>query len=465
MSIRVHPWLAAASIAGAILIAGCKGREQAVAAPPAPSKPDWVLSRPITDVYYIGVSSSPKTRADFAESAKKSALNDLASEISVRVEGNSLLFTLDQKKSFDETFTSTINTRTSEQLEGFEQVDTWQDDREYWVYYRLSKSEHARIKTEKKRQAIGQATDGYMRSQQSLVLGDLKTAFDQAIRGLISMKEYWGENDLVTVGDRQVPIANELFAELQRMTNGVRLSALPERCDLSYGNGFKREMLISATFADIRTTRDLVQLPITLKYPGANGEVVEQKNTDTEGRLRTTVQRVMLGGVAPEILVRLNMDALVSKEHDPLFTRPLIASLTVPELHMPIDRTLPKVFVQSAETNMGSPLRDGGVATAIKEDLTSKGFRFADRAADADLLLTITANTREGGEASGFYTAFLDVGYVCKDRRTQETIAEGGKQGVKGIQLDYVKAGMDAYKKASQEVKKELANTIANGVL
>lgn len=452
-----------------LLCAGCKGGKEVVQSTPptgqaATPRPAWVSSRPSGDLDYIGIGSCPKARTDYQESAKKNALNDLASEISVRVEGNSLLSTLDQKTSFSETFNSNIRTSTNQQLEGFEMVDSWQDDKDYWVYYRLSKSEHARIKAERKARAIAQATDGYTRAQQQLAMGDLKGAFDQDIRALIAMKEYWGESDLVTVGDRQVQLANELFADLQRLTNGVRLSALPERCALDYSNRFKREMLLSAAFGDGKQSRALVQLPVTISFPGMNGKVTESKNTDTDGHVRSTVQRVELSGGTADLLVRLNVDELVSKDLDPVFVKPLISSLTIPELHIPIDRTMPKVKISASETNLGQPVQSG-IALGLKEELTTRGFRFTDRLADADLLMEVKAGTREGGESNGFYTALLDVTYTFQDRRTNETIAEGGKQGVKGIQLDYVKAGLDAYKKAGNELRKELVTAMMNALL
>ena len=457
-------------IAIALLVfAACKGHKDAVKDPQATApqdvpKPAWVSARPSGDFDYIGIGTCPKARADFQESAKKSALNDLASEISVRVEGNSLLSTLDEKTRFSETFTSNINTSTNEQLEGYEQVDTWQNATEFWVYYRLSKSEHARIKAERKAKAIAQAKDGYMRAQQQLVMGDLKGAFDQDLRALIAMKEYWGESDVVTVGDKQVPLANEIFADLQRLTNGVRFTALPERCALDYANRFKRELLISAAFADGKQSRDLVQLPVIIGFPGSNGKVSESKNTDTEGRLRTTVQRVEMSGAAAELLVRLNVEDLVSKDLDPVFVKPLVGSLTIPELRVPIDRAMPKVYITSDEMNLGKPVT-AGIALGIKEELTSKGFRFTDRLSDADVLMNLSAFTREGGESSGFYTTLLDVTYTFRDRRTNETIVEGGKQGLKGIQLDYVRAGMDAYKKAGNELRKDLVNSMMNALL
>lgn len=451
-----------------LAFAACKGQKVAVdmqtTDPTGRPQPDWVSARPSGDFDYIGIGGCPKTRPDFQESAKKSALQDLASEISVRVEGNSLLSSLDTKAQFTETYQNNIKTTTNELLEGYEQVDTWQNATAFHVYYRLSKAEHARIKNAKKNQAIALAKDGYMRAQQQLVMGDLKGAFDQDLRALIAIKEYWGESDVVTVGDRQVPLANEIFADLQRLTNGVRFSALPERCALDYTNRFKRELLVSASFADGRESRDLEQLPVVLIYPGLNGKVSVSKSTDTDGRVLSTVQRVEMSGAAAEMVVRLNMDELVSKDLDPVFVKPLVGSLTIPELRVPIDRTMPKVHIISDETNLGKPVT-AGLAMGIKEELTSKGFRFTDRVADADLLMNVKASTRQGGESSGFYTTLLDVTYTFRDRRTNETIVEGGKQGLKGIQLDYAKAGMDAYKKAGNELRKDLVNSMMNALL
>lgn len=446
----------------------CKGHKEVVITDPVPQepvRPAWVNARPVDDYYYIGIGLCPQSRPDHQETAKKNALNDLASEISVKVEGNSLLYTLDRKYSFDEEFTSTINTSTSEQLEGFELVDSWQNGTEHWVYYRLSKAEHARIKAEKKRQAISQATDFFTRAKGGIAAGDLKGAVDNDLRALLAMKNYWGESDVVNMDGRDVPLANEIYAHLGSLTAGIRLSALPERCDLNYGNRFKREMLLSADYAGAQGTRDLAQLPLVIEYPGSTGKVTELRSTDAEGRMRVPVQHVSLEVAAPELLVKPDMAALVSDDLDATFVKPLIGSLTVPELRVAIDRTLPRVFMKSVETNLGLPVGDAGVAFALREELTKRGFRIVDREGDADLLLNLTSTTREGGSSSGFFTAYLDVNFSFRDRKNGEVVHEGGKQGVKGVQLAYDKAGLDAYKKAAQDLRKEVIPAMIGALL
>lgn len=453
-----------------VLLIACKGSKDATnipdkSTPVEVQRPSWVGARPLTDGYYIGIGMATKSRPDVLETAKKNALNDLASEISVTVEGNSLLYTLDRKNQFDESFTSTIKTKSNEQLEGYELVDSWENGAEYWTYYRLSRAEHARIKAEKKAGAVRAALDFHRRSKQSIASGDLRTAFDQDLRALLAMKDYWGENDAVEMEGKQVQLVNELYADLQKLTSGVQLTILPDRCELSYANRFKRELLISATYKGAGGARDLVQMPLFITYPGTGGKVTELKNTDAEGQARTSVQRVDAGAKALEVLVKLHVDELIGREMDRTLVNALVSSLTVPEQRAMIDLRMPKVFMRSQETNLGQPVNDAGAALAVREELTTKGFRFVERAADADLLLDLNASTRQGGEANGFFTAFLDVTYSFRDRKSQDVVFEGGKQGVKGVQLNYQKAGLESFKKAIPEIRKELVPGIMNAFI
>ena len=454
-------------LASILHIAGCKNNRPAVSGPtPAPQAemPDWVKARPTNGAYYIGVGLATKARSDFQEAAKKNALNDLASEISVTVEGNSLLQTLDRKTTFDETFSSTIRTRTNEQIEGFELVDTWENGTDYWTYYRLSKAEHARIKAERKAAAVTSAIDLHGRSRTSLQAGDLRGAIDSDLRALIAMKEYWGENDVVDLDGKQVPLVNELYNDLQKLTSGVQLSVLPDRCELNYAGHFRRELLIQAQFGSGSVGRRLAQLPLIVEYPGSGGKVTELKSTDAEGAMRTTVQRVDPQANGKEVLVRLDVEGLASKELEPALVKVLLASLTKPEKRVLIDLRMPKVFMRANETNLGKPVGDAGVAMAVREELTRAGFRFVDREVDSDMLLTLTSSTRQGGESAGFFTTFLDVTFSFRDRRTNDVVHEGGRQAVKGVQLAYDKAGLDAYKKAVQDVRKDLVPSLMGAI-
>jgi hypothetical protein len=453
-------------LVGTLALAACKGQQQAqtTPVPVQDTRPEWVRSRPMSNAYYIGIGLGSKARGDAQEVARKNALDQLAQEISVRVEGNSLLFTADGRNRFDETFTSTIRTTSTEQLEGYEAVDSWESPTELWVYYRLSKSEHARLKAERKAKAIATALDLHQRSRASIAAGNLRDALDQDLRALIAMKPYWGENDLAEIDGKPMPLVNEVFTHLQALTNGIRLALLPERIELDYGNRFRREVMITATYGENSRGRDLPQLPLRLTYAGLDGAVAEQKNTDGEGRLRTSVQRVATAQSGNELVVRPDMDALVSKDLEPEVVKALVGSLSIPQARAPISARMPRVFMRATETNMGAPVGDAGLAMVLREELTRNGFRMVEREADADLLMQLNCATRNGGEANGFFTAYLDASWSFRDRKSNETVKDGVKQNVKGIQLNLEKAGLDAYKKAAQDVRKEIVPAMMNAL-
>jgi hypothetical protein len=143
----------------------------------------------------------------------------------------------------------------------------------------------------------------------------------------------------------------------------------------------------------------------------------------------------------------------------------VVASLTVPEKHVPIDIVLPRVLLRSNESNLGSPVQEGGLALVLREEFTKRGFRFVEREADADLVLQVDCTTRQGGEASGFFTTFLDASFSFRDRRSGDVVHQGGRQGVKGVQLDYQRAGMDAYRRAVDEIRRDVVPQMLKAML
>ncbi|MCB0795148.1 MAG: LPP20 family lipoprotein [Flavobacteriales bacterium] len=446
-------------------LVACKGgkeiQESQASAPP--QAPGWVTQRPVSSSYYIGIGTAPKVRDDHQTAAKKNALNDLASEISVQVEGNSLLYTLDDRRSFDETFTSTIRTRTSEQLEGFELVDSWDDGRQFWTYYRLSKAEHARIKAERKRRAVASAMDLHARSGEAMGRKDLRSAVDLQLRALLAMTEYWGEADQVEMDGRSVDLSNELYAGLLDLFSTISISSLPDRCVLEFKNGFQRELLLKVRRTDPVGPRDLGQVPLRVEYPGANGPVKGTRVTDSDGMARTMVQEVALEARTRELNVRLEPMDLVNPELDQALIRPLIAGVSVPGLVVPIELRPPAVHLVADEQLFGSPLTSGGTALVLRESLSGLGFRFVGPG-DAEALLYLEGRTREGGSSNGFHTAYLDLALTYRDARTKEVLYQGGKQNVKGVQLDMERAARDAYKRAGQDVQRELVPALLNAI-
>src|SRR6185436_7304031 len=110
-------------------------------------RPSWLSVKPQTEAYYVGIGHGIKSGTNnYVQEAKKSALEDITSEIKVNVSSTSVLTQIDQNKEFREKYEQMIQTTAADELEEFETVDSWEDDKNYWIYYRLSKQRYREIK-------------------------------------------------------------------------------------------------------------------------------------------------------------------------------------------------------------------------------------------------------------------------------------------------------------------------------
>lgn len=98
---------------------------------PAPKKPDWVTKRPVDNTSYTGIGFALKTNPDYMQEAKQQALNDLISEISVEVQGETLMNMVQSDDNFSSSLAQNIKLKAREDLEQFELTDSWGDNKEY----------------------------------------------------------------------------------------------------------------------------------------------------------------------------------------------------------------------------------------------------------------------------------------------------------------------------------------------
>ena len=106
----------------------------------AKKKPQWVKERPNDPAYYTGIAMAQKTgdEREYVKTTRAKALKQMSSEIKVRISSNSVLHQLDNLAGFQEEYEAEIRTSVEQTLEGYE-VETWQNRKEYWVWYESQK--------------------------------------------------------------------------------------------------------------------------------------------------------------------------------------------------------------------------------------------------------------------------------------------------------------------------------------
>ena len=440
----------------AVLVLGCGTKENIVTTPERPA-PEWVNARPINPSYYIGIGSVSKITEpmDYAAVAKKNALNDLASEISVIVKSESFLNTMQVNSQVQEEFNSTIATFSDEKIEGFELVDAWENDRDYFIYYRLSKAKHAQIREEKKRAVMQSAYDYLTQAREAALAANIHLATDLYLRGLFEMKEYW--NDVNQWDDQGsiIYLDNTLYQEMKSMLNSVELLASETEIELNAGNKFKDEMNVLVT----SNGNPLSGLQLEYKYDNGKFRNTYQAKTDLAGTIRVNIHDANLNNGNNQVEVALDKEDLKPSDMDKKLLDPLFESVRAQTVVVPIRTIKPRILIMAEEKNLGTVLGTQRIADPLREKLREQGFVFASSTGDADYIIELSADTKQGGTSQGFHVSYLEMNYTLKDE-DGNVLLQNSESNIKGLQLNFEAAGLEAYKKAERRMEREIADDL-----
>lgn len=444
-----------------MFLASCGGDKTLVSTQERPA-PDWVTSRPVDAGYYIGLGSASKLAApvDYAQVAKKNALSDLASEISVTVKSESFLNTMEVNYNVQETFNSAINTVSDEKLEGFEVVDVYETDKDYFILYRLSKSEHERIRQENKNAAMQVSYDLLQKARAAGQEGNLNASVDLYVHGLFELKDYWNEVNKWNDNGEQIYLDNTLFLEMKDLLDKVTFEVNQEQINLNASNQFTGEVTATA----LLNGQPVRGLNTIVKYDNSKYKNSKRMKTDQNGRLFLRIEDANLKNASNALEISLDLDALKPNDVDGKLLNPMVTTMRKNTTIIPIRATLPTVYIAVSEKNLGQDLGTGRLASPLRDELSEAGFSFTNEPSKADFVISIEANTKEGGTSQGFHVAFLDMKWTLT-AKSGTVLLQNSEGNIKGLQLNFEAAGLEAYKKGITKIEKEVAETIVNTIL
>jgi hypothetical protein len=449
---------------GIILITACRGKEtvKTVVPPPQP-KPEWVATRPVNSSYYIGIATCSKTTqpADYQAIAKKLALNDLATEISVKVEGQTFFNTMEVNKAFSESFSSNVTTSSSEMLEDYEVAGIWEDKEMYAIYYKLNKFDYQSKKAQKKENIIRAAFDYLIKGREAKKLGNIPSAIDLFYHGLFALKPYWTEvNQMKDENGIDIFIDNELFSEIRAVLADLRFETPLKNIVLSSSNAFKTQVPVMVTYKGVGVRG------INVKYVYQRDTYMKPKTamSDNDGIILADIDNISLKTKNNALELSLVIDALVPQDLDSDLALALVAGINTDQRKIPIEVLAPSFFVTSNEFKLDGT-KTSTLAESARNTLIGKGMRIATSETSADFVVYININPRAGEDIQGFKVAYIDGKITVNDTKTSSAIFEKSINGVKGVQLSHENAVLEAYKKQRENIESTLISEIIKIIL
>jgi len=415
-------------------------------------KPNWVSQRPVTASYYIGIGSALKADhlSDYHQIAKDNALRDLSSEITVNISSEFVMNLAEKSGMLAEEVQSQVRSSTQANLEGFEQAGAWENESEYWVYYRLSKAEYAMRREDRKQKAVNLSRDMFTGARVKAQENDAASAFTFYVQAMSHLEEFLGESIQVDYNGQAIILQNEIFSALQGLVSKMEFSSSETKFTVKIGQPFKAPLNVQVNYHEANgQTKPLAGLPVRFLFAKGSGNLLEHAKSDMNGTAYCQVSAVTSTDKLQIIKAQPDISAAGQENSTPL-TQSILRKLSLPETKYILAVSGLSIYFQAEETHLGKKLDLPYIEPQFKNGLVSYGYGFTDDPSQADLMIELKAASRQGAEVFQLFSAFVDMTVSVTNMSTGTEIYKESINGVKSVQLDYDKAGIDALKKAGK---------------
>jgi hypothetical protein len=445
------------------LLLGCSPSVTKPPVDPNP-KPSWMSAKPMADAYFVGIGQATKTGTNnYVQEAKKSALEDMVSEIKVNVSSTSVLTQIDDNKEFRERYEQMIQTTAAEEIEEFESVDSWEDEKNYWVYYRLSKQRYREIKEQQKRDAVTLALDYFTKAKQSEREANPTQALGFYYQGFRAVEKYLAEPITLTFEGKEMILTTEIYASIQKILDDIQLTANPSQITLNrrVAQG-SQSVVVTATSKSSRKV--LADMPLKAAFDKGSGNVFPEYKTTAEGQAKILLTKIGSRELEQSVGVSVNLLAFAGANPSPIFT--LVSSkMTVPKVSVLMAVQRPIVFITASEKNFGNARATQQITNKIKNYLSREGFEFTEDRSKAELMMNVTSDSEKGAVSGSIYISYVTSVIHVSTAADNKEIYATTLERIKGYSLDHERASQEAYTKSLEILETEKLPELLNAIL
>lgn len=428
------------------------------------TKPTWLSAKPDQSFYYIGIGHSTKTGTNnFVQEAKKSALEDLVSEIKVNVSGTSVLSQIDANKEFQEKYEQIIKTTAADEIEEFEQVDSWQDDRNYWVYYRLSKQRYKEIKDEQKRNAVSIGLDFFTKAKQAERNNDPVLALGFYYQGFRAIEKYLAEPIRLEFEGKEILLTSEVIASMQMLLDKLEIAVTPSEVTLNRRVSIDDQSFTAKAY-DKASKKKIADLPLRAMFEKGAGNVFPDYKTNAEGSAKILLTKISSRDLEQTVSIKVNPLSFAGGTATKIDSL-VVQKLVVPRATILLNVQRPLVYVSSVERSLGNVKSTQQVTNKIKNYLANAGFEFTDQKNKAELALDVDANSEKGAVSGSIFITYVTAVIRVSSVKDNKEIYATTLDRVKGFSLDFERSSQEAYNKSLEILEKEKLPELLNSIL
>jgi hypothetical protein len=421
-------------------------------------KPDWVKERPVSDRYYIGIGMANTYQDNYIKVAKNNALTDMVSEISVQISSNSVLRQFEDNAGFREQFESITKMSMKDELEGYEIVDSWEGDNQYWVYYRLSIEKYKRLKREKLEKAKELAKDFYEKARGAAQSTDIHNALNYYVKAFEAIRPHLDEDLSIFTLEGRIELGNAIYQNIQEIFSSIVIEPEQQEFHIKALSANNPPVRARVYYENNGMSQPVNNLSMIFSFPELQLDKTEKVTSNTSGLITCSIAEMAPKGKQQKIKASLNTDTYFGKQNS-LLNKMFAKEGNVPYKYLILNVSDLNAYFEASENEFGQPSSSKPIAKLFKKELSEDFFSFVPDKKDADVLVKVESNTVKGKVMKKYnlHTAYINCNISITNAKTNEEIYSTGISNVKGMKTgSFSMAAQDAREKAQQKIQQKI---------
>jgi len=388
--------------------------------------PEWVVQRPYNNEFYTAVVRYSKQAPNYVELARDNALREISTQISVQIDSDIYLKETEANGIPSSELISQIKSSSRNKLKDIQLVGTHEDAKDYWAYYRLSKSSYHSWRVQQRDLAIAQAL------KLMAEFDDSTTGITAGIASLLKALELvidFTDLDLsARYQDKEVNLYNELYGRLQGLPERLAFSFDPNEISLVAKLRRTAEVNANVTYSKDSAVHRANAFPLKYSFERGMGEIVSSAVSDANGRAKLTINRISSFHPQQSISMLPDKAYWLASIENPIIKQ-MFSLLRFSPAQIAINVSKPRAFlIYSFNGKPGSSYRDivvnklQNLDLEVVTDIKASNFTFR---------VEISGNEGEYVSSLRLFSASADANVELLDTITGQSIFSTTIAGVK----------------------------------
>ena len=366
-------------------------------------RPEWVKKTPQSPFFYNGIGVVSKDNPNYKEVARKLALENISNEISVNIAGESVMNSIETNTSFQQEFRQQIKLTSEKYLEGYELVDSYENEDYYYVYYQLSKSKYQELKRKRMEQAKEKSVLFYKNSKEALKKGAYRESMNALIQSLEPLVEYLDQKIEFTENDSVKNLPLLILQKYKDVEKKLKLVPVNKSVNVVYGE-FVPNGSIGVHVLD-QNNQPVTGIPLRFEYKTLYTQT-KTVVSNVDGLAAFHIGKMNSKIVEQFVRVTPDFDVVLQQQTNNRIVRGLLKSNAVNEALIKVSVRLPKVYITFSDDDLPNVLN-----SSLKNALLMNEFEVTSKKEDADLICELKIQetysklilTHEVGGSLNFY--------------------------------------------------------------